>query len=352
MNPERRDFFKRPVLMIIVGLIVTIVVAAVTLLVLLALDPKSSSDRSTTNTNSGGAGSGGTALQGNVRGLIGNVSSTRNLAGLTLRINQLDVCQLPELTAYIAAASDSGTVSQLEQRDVEVFVDGKKIKSVQLSKVNAAQQPLNSVLVVDRSGSMAGAPIENAKTAAASYVNKLVQNDQVSVMQFDHQVQTLVPMTADKGAALGVIGQIGVRGDTALYDAISQGVGVANGCARKAVIVLSDGGDTASKTQTLDSAVNVANKAGLAVFVVGLKGETYDAGVLKSITDRTGGQLFETDDPAQLSDLYSRVDQQLKGQYYVRIKLEGVEKTGGEHRIKIMSTVGGSPAISERSFIY
>jgi VWFA-related protein len=337
------------------GAVLVIVLAIGFFMLLMALFGNKNTDtqnQNGTGESSNTDGIGGTGLSGDVRKLIGSVKSTRNLKGLTLRINQIDVCTLPDLTAFVAVTTDSGDVSRLSSKDIKVELDGETVNNVKFEPINTASQPLSATLVIDRSGSMAGAPLDQAKNAANLFIDKTAPNDRIGVVQFDHTVQTVTGLTTDRAAAHTAVNQITLGGDTSLYDAVGQGVSVTNGCSRRAVVVLSDGGDRMSSTYNLDSAVNAANRAGLPLFVVGLKGETYDANVLRALADRTGGQLFETDNPAALADLYTRVDAQLKGQYYVGFKLEGVAKDGKEHRLKITSTVEGSPTTSERSFIY
>lgn len=356
MTMQIPAFFKTTKGMIIAGvagflLVTGLVVLVLTLTLGARNDSNQGNNSSSSNSNTGGSGSGGQGITSDVRRILKSVSSTRNLSGLTLRINQIDICQLPDLTAYVAVATDSGDISQLNANDVKVYLDGKLIENPQFSKVDANKQPLSATIVFDRSGSMRGAPIEQARSAAQQFVDKAAANDKLALVQFDHEVNTLSGLTTDRASIKNAIGGIAVRGDTALYDALSQGVSETSGCSRRAVVLLSDGGDTASKNASLDNAINQANVAGIPVFVVGLQGETYDANTLKAIADRTGGQLFETADPAALADLYNRVDAQLKGQYYIGLKLN-IPKDGKEHRLKIESNIQGSPTSSERSFVY
>lgn len=332
-------------------LVVGVVVLITSMLLGARDDSASQGERQTSDRSSQSNGFGGQGITNDVRRILKSVNSTRNLTGLTLRINQIDVCQLPDLTAYVAVTSESGDISQLNAGDVKVFLDGKQIINPQFSKINTKSQPLSATLVLDRSGSMRGAPIDQAKAAAQQFVDKAAANDKLALVQFDQQVNVLQSLTEDRVAVKNGIAQISVRGDTALYDALAQGVQETSGCSRRAVVLLSDGGDTASKDSSLDNAINQANVAGLPVFVVGLQGETYDAATLRAIADRTGGQLFETADPAALADLYAKVDAQLKGQYFIGLKLN-IPKDGKEHRLKIESNVQGSLTSSERSFIY
>lgn len=347
-------FLQSPKGILISGIFGFVVLVALILLLLTVAfgNSNETQENSTTQlSTTTSEGVGGSGIQSDIRQIIDSVASTRNLSGLTLRINQVDVCELPELTAYIAVSSDSGDVSQLNNRDVKVYVDDKEVVNPEFAPVDASEQPLSATLVIDRSGSMAGEPINQAKAAASQFVDRAGDNDRIGVVQFGASVETLLSLSKDKNAAKQAINQITAVGDTALYDALNQGVAATSGCSRRAVVILSDGGDTSSKNASLDSAINAANVAGIPAFVVGLQGSTYDSQMLRGIAERTGGQLFETTNPAELAELYAKVDAQLKGQYYVGLKLD-IPKTGGEHRLKIVSNIEGSPTTSERSFIY
>ncbi len=307
----------------------------------------SSADEKTAAVSSGS----GTSLNHDVTDLIGVTSSTVNLVGLTLRINQIEVCNEPELKAYVAVTSEAGDVKQLNSGDVTVSIDGKTIDNPVFEKIDANAQPLTASLVIDRSGSMRGAPIEHAQKAATSFVNQAADGSKIGVVSFDHEVNRQLEPTTNHTRVKDSIRSIDVRGDTALYDAVAQAIENTGGCSRRAIIILSDGGDTASKNVTLAKAIDRANRTGIPVFVVGLKGTTYDEATLKKLASGTGGQLFQTSSPEKLADLYRRIDAQLKGQYYVALKLD-IAKTGKEHRLKIVSKVEGSKTSSERSFIY
>ena len=84
---------------------------------------------------------------------------------------------------------------------------------------------LNIALVIDRSGSMSGERIKQAKEAAAFAVNQMNENDIVSVVMYDSDVDVLVPATklSDKKGVLAKIDSIEVGGTTALYAGTEKG---------------------------------------------------------------------------------------------------------------------------------
>lgn len=289
---------------------------------------------------------------GNVSGLSGGTSSQRNLKGLTLRINQIETCNPKLISAYVAASSDAGVVNKnFNKQDIKVYLDDKQITTFDFNLVDAVKTPITNVLVIDHSGSMQGAPMENAKSAAQSYIRSLSTNDQVGVVQFDDRIEVVQTVTTDKTVAENVVSGIQPRGDTAIFDAIATGVSVTPPCGRKAVTVLTDGNDTASVLHTARSAIDTANKANLPIFAVGIKGPDFNPAAIRQISDATGGQYLEANTPEEISNLYKNIDGQLTGQFVANLRLT-IPKDGSTHRLRIVSTVEGSPTTSERSFTY
>src|SRR5262245_39223628 len=85
--------------------------------------------------------------------------------------------------------------------------------------------PVNVAFVIDRSGSMTGARIAQAREAAIMAVNRLDQNDIASVVIFDDRIDVLIPAqpVSDRGMFTNAIRQIGARGDTAIHAGVMEG---------------------------------------------------------------------------------------------------------------------------------
>jgi Ca-activated chloride channel family protein len=85
--------------------------------------------------------------------------------------------------------------------------------------------PVNVAFVIDRSGSMQGFRIAQAREAAVTAVKRLDRNDIASVVIFDNQIDVLVPAqpVVDHAAFTDRIRHVAARGSTAIYDAVLKG---------------------------------------------------------------------------------------------------------------------------------
>jgi Ca-activated chloride channel family protein len=85
--------------------------------------------------------------------------------------------------------------------------------------------PVNVAFVIDRSGSMEGTRIAQARAAAIMAVNRLAAFDIASIVIFDQIAEVLVPaqQVTDPGLFSDAISRIGVRGTTAIYDGVMRG---------------------------------------------------------------------------------------------------------------------------------
>lgn len=137
------------------------------------------------------------------------------------------------LFAFAAAASADPCRLEVSTPKPVLPVDAKQTVCVKVGvtgfemESDAKRKPLNTAIVLDRSGSMSGESIERAKEAACAAVELMKSDDIVAVIAYDSDVETIVPATKlgdkDKQEILAKIKKIESGGTTALYEGTRRG---------------------------------------------------------------------------------------------------------------------------------
>ena len=162
----------------------------------------------------------------------------------------MDVAGYPAVTAVVTAPPGLGGAGYPASA-FEVTEDGEPVDHT-VQRVPTSS--LEIMLVVDTSGSMVGAPIAAARAAATEFLTVLPPDARVGVVAFGSQPSLVAGPTTDRAALASGVAQLTAAGETALYDAITFASSQFTADARdRAIVLLSDGGDTAS-TATLDEA--------------------------------------------------------------------------------------------------
>ncbi len=250
--------------------------------------------------------------------------STRAQGPVNIAVTQVDTSQFPQIQVYVSVTDAAGNpVRNADPSTFQLQENGQAMQLVAASR-SGEQGPVNTVLVIDRTGSMSFADkMSGAKQAAATFVNLMRPGDRTALIQFDTEIDTLQPLTDDKSALLASIQKIYPRGNTALYDAIAKsGTYFENVQGRKAVIVVTDGMDNTSKLNR-DTLLKQVTAAGYSIYTIGLgaKGAGYgsqdgiDEAVLQDVATASYGTYAYAPDAGQLNGLYQQLSLKIQNEY-------------------------------------
>ena len=159
----------------------------------------------------------------------------------------------------------------LTAADFELVEDGK---AQDIRAFEEASTPLSAVLLMDASASI-GASLPAAQEAAAEFIRQMRPNDTAKVLAFNTFVTTAQDATSDKQQLETAIRTMKTGGATALLNAVYHGLKDAarqkqvDDSKRPAVILLSDGDDTASAVND-DIVVAFARRSEVPVYAVRL----------------------------------------------------------------------------------
>jgi Ca-activated chloride channel family protein len=177
---------------------------------------------------------------------------------------------------------------------------------------HADRPPVNLCLVLDRSGSMSGDKIENAREAALEAVRRLGPDDVVSLVIYDHEVSTLVPAQSARNREWieAQIRSIHSRGNTALYGGVSQGAAEvrkhAGGRYVSRLILLSDGLANVGPSSPEDLGRLGASlmKEGISVTTVGV-GTDYNEDLMTRLAQSSDGNTYFVENSEDLTRIFA-----------------------------------------------
>jgi VWFA-related protein len=339
-------------------------------------------------------------------GLAGRAQSADQPA-LTLKVQAREV-----LLPVTVRDKKGALVTSLNIGDFTLTEDGRpqKIKSF----TRGTNLPFRLGLLVDTSRSLSDA-LENERKAAGKFVDTMLPGDgktgrdQAFLIHFDREVELLEDFTSSRDRLHHELDGMGPtpraqndsqgpessgddrsndrqhnRGGTQLYDAIflasDELMKPKDG--RKALMVFSDGVDRGSK-ETLNDAVDAADRANLAIYTIYFKGEQergqggspgmgggrhggmggggypgggggYPGGggggrrgggqrepevdgkkMMEKIAERTGGRFFEAKKKDNLEEIYGEIAEELRGQYLLTYTPDVADNEGGFHKIAL-----------------
>jgi uncharacterized membrane protein len=161
-------------------------------------------------------------------------------------------------------------------------------------------------LVIDRSGSMTGLPVEMAKKAAAATLDVLADDDVIGVVAFDSQPHRVVKMqpARNRSRIRGLISRVQPGGGTEIFSALDAAYNdmTVTQARKKHVILLTDGKSPQGGIRDLATAM-IAEQ--ITVTTVGLGGDV-DEQLLKMIADVGGGRFHAASDPQSLPRIFTK----------------------------------------------
>jgi len=271
------------------------------------------------------------------------------LADLNITINEVRVGFFPTITSVVTATESNGDiVTGLDESNFSVEEEGAFETIINVNEVQESGGSVSSSLVLDRSGSMGGGELADAKEAAKTFVDQLRVGDQASVISFSDGVRVDQPFTSDAEALKSAIDDLFSGGGTALYDGMIRGIEEIELEANSpAVLALTDGQENESSNSKQD-VIDLANQAGVPVYTIGLGGNV-NTDDLQDIADQTGGRFFQAPNSSDLETIYQEISQQLSSRYEVTHLTSNLLLNGSERKIKVMATAGGEATGSDSS---
>lgn len=242
------------------------------------------------------------------------------------------------LNASITDASGHA-VSGLALKHFKIFEDGVEQK---ISSFTGEETPFAAVILLDTSGSMEER-VTLARSAAIQFLNGLRNSDSAAIYNFASKVE-LVQDFSNSRDMTELAFDLRADGQTVLNDAIYKAAQLLSKRVekRRAIIVLSDGADTMSKSSA-DKALKTALSVNATIYTVDMSSpdlkpneRVQNRGALTNFADKTGGRYVATPGGVAMRDAFKRIVAELGRQYTIAYEPANTKKDGKWRAIKLV----------------
>lgn len=244
-------------------------------------------------------------------------------------------------------------VAGLERKDFHLFDGDVEQKVTQFSGEDA---PLAIGIVLDLSGTMSD-KLKKARAAVAQFMETANPQDEFFLVEFSDRAKLTVGLTGNSQEIDSRLAGTRAQGRTALLDAVYLALQVIRKSAkpRKALLIISDGGDNYSR-YSRGEVKELAMESDTLIYAMGIFGpagigwptleERSGPALLSELAEQTGGRSYPVKHLDQLPEIASRIGTELRNRYVLGFSPPDAGRDGKYHRVRVqLSQPPGLPPL-------
>jgi Ca-activated chloride channel homolog len=267
----------------------------------------------------------------------------------TIRVN-VDLVLVP----VTVTDSLGRLVTGLDKENFDIY-EGKEEQVIR--HFSSEDSPVSIGIIVDTSGSMK-TKLERARDAVKELLETANPQDEYFMIAFADAPELTADFTTSVEDIQSQLVVLAPKGRTALLDAIYLGISMMRNAkyTRKALLIISDGGDNHSRfsEHEIRSAVKEADTL---VYAIGIYDQYFATieeqlgpALLGEISEATGGRMFTVDNPNEMASIATRISIELRNQYVLGYRPRNPKYDGKWHKIKVkLSPPKGFPRLEARA---
>jgi Ca-activated chloride channel family protein len=242
-------------------------------------------------------------------------------------------------------------VTGLERDDFQVYENSGQQS---ISSFASEDAPVSIGIIFDLSGSMTSKLIR-AKEAILQFIKTANPQDEFFVIGFNDRPELIEDFTGSVEDIQARLATVRSGHRTALLDAIYYGVAKMKDAhhERKALLVVSDGGDNRSRYTEGEVRAQV-RESDVEIYSIGIfdpyaptPEERTGPQLLEDLSDSTGGRLFRVDDVDEMSDIAEKISTELRNQYVIGYRPKDLTRDGKWRKVKVkVSPPPGLPPLT------
>jgi len=233
-------------------------------------------------------------------------------------------------------------VTGLDKDNFEIFDEKVSQKILTFSTEDS---PISVGMIFDSSGSMAD-KIEKSKEAALQFFKTSNPEDEFMLIDFNERPDLISAFTSKFDKLQDRLLFVKSGGKTALLDALYLGLNQMKKAhsSRKALLVISDGGDNHSR-YTENEVKRAVRESDVQIYSVAVleplasrnrtPEEAAGPGLLSDLSEVSGGRMFSVEDASELPDIAEKISIELRNEYVIGYKPSNMVRDGRWRRIRV-----------------
>jgi Ca-activated chloride channel family protein len=230
-------------------------------------------------------------------------------------------------------------VTGLDQPDFQIYENNSQQKITSFASEDA---PVSIGIIFDLSGSMSSKLIR-ARESILQFIKTANPQDEFFVIGFNDRPELIEDFTNSVEDIQARLATVHSGHRTALLDAIYYGVDKMKEARheRKALLVVSDGGDNRSRYTPGEVRAQV-RESDTEIYSIGIfdlyaatPEERQGPELLDDLSTETGGRLFRVDDLAEMGDIAEKISTELRNQYVIGYRPKDLTRDGKWRKVKV-----------------
>ena len=230
-------------------------------------------------------------------------------------------------------------VTGLEKSNFAIYDENK---AQTISSFSTQDAPVSIGIIFDMSGSMAD-KILRARDSILEFMKTSNPKDQYFVIAFNDRPELIEDFTSSTEKIEERLANVKAGHRTALLDAIYYGLDKMRQAEypRKALLVVSDGGDNRSR-YTENEVRSLVRESDVQIYSIGIfdpdaptMEERLGPLLLNDISNETGGRLFKVDDVSEMGDIATKISEELRNEYVLGYSPTNQKHDGKWRKVKV-----------------
>lgn len=238
--------------------------------------------------------------------------------------------------------SSNRFVLDLQKQDFQIFDDGLEQT---IASVSGEDAPLSIGLAFDESGSM-DLKLRRSRDAVSQFLKTMSNDDEAFLVEFNEKAKVSVPFTSQPQAIETALQNSQPGGLTAMFDAVDTSLREMKKAKnpRKAIVMISDGGDNSSH-YTAKQIESLVREADVEIYAMGVFEPVFSLGLsseevsgpklLSELAAQTGGRAFAATLSSDLPAVAARIAIELRNQYVLAYYPQNPAHDGKYHKVEV-----------------